>query len=931
MPDNKIPIRIYYIWSIALSVIGIAVSIYLIPRPETIAFIEAKAQRFEEAEKFYSEKYHENPHRTPDLLFELSNLELEKGNIKEATRYMDELVKQYPHNRDVLNAAKNLYLSTTQYEKYNSVQLELYKQLGNEKDYENLLALRQTYKEKGQGELQEKILEEIIHSEKGTSQTYLELAHLYAQQHKFEEALKMTETRRKLFPEEVATSDIFFEISVISHTKKSSKEAEKESLELLTQYLYKKDNLSDTEAAVDFIDSDHPEWLLDFVKKIKPLIEKHPAAQLTVIESLWYTAAPKSSERKDAESMLETLRQKQPKNSDVDRFYFKILQEKNDPAKLKLLIQRIDPATVLTEDDLFEFAEWASSSKYSYLSEEMLAKLPHLYLENHPVVALSLEVVAHPEKDYEQQLHLVLNKKIPTRKLIPLFQLLVTSEKNKEAFEVAAQLYPYSNLKEKDLSSVAFLYIQNKRAEEFEKLLQKALPKIRKRAGAALALLDAYHGRTKRTAEWLAERKQVDESILSELSTIAEEKQEYPLALYVAKIMVEKYPSLDSQTNYANALINNGQLEEGFAKLEALYSAHSDEPDVVNAYFDGLLAASKKNPTKYEPVLRSFLSKKKLDSSISPDQLRDYADAHVMLHDFHKAKEVLEQLVSENKASQDDIETLIQLWGPCVTEKQAAFIIQQAWSASAKDLGNWLSHLNYISRFCETVRLFQTFLSKKGAGELSKDAYFSYLDALDELKMYNEIRCLIKNLLCTEMERDALERLAGYAENSYYYEGLRYIRNLIVMKAPKDPVAWQKLADVAYLQNDDCAAIYALRTFFILQQQEKKENSTLFVSLYEYGEILERHLCFRKARKSYLCALAQIYQSCQRTFEMMEYEALILQRLFPCDPGLAIAKMRNFYQWSAYDLNVASDLLILLLDVGSFRAAQQLMNEVICQ
>ncbi len=921
---QKIPITTYYVWILLLTAVGIALSIYLIPTPSDIAYIALQSQRFDTARDYYAQQYQSGV-RTPNLLFHLTELELKQGHVDQAILYMEELVNAYPSNISALKYLKDLYLSSQRYNQYIETlqKLQTAEKEQNIVDLQTLQALAKWRTTQNQSERAENILRDIIATKRGTAENYLNLATLLIENKQYDEALHTLNERRKRFPDAIQLENIFLEIWVIAKIDEGTKNgtSKNQAIDLLSRFLYEKQNVETTEAALYYFGSHYPSWSPLFIRKIYPLIAGHPILEQIAATDLWYNSLENADKKLAIARITEAYKNK-PKDPELQNLYFEMIQSKQYTALVTDFIKRAD-LTHLTSRHLNDFSYWALLNKHCHLARKMLSSLSTNYLEQHPVDHITLLIAAY-DPQAETQLNAFLRTDHSKTDLLALFRMAIDAKMEESALKIGAALLRTGAFTSDELAEIAFGFIQLKHSEDFRKQFQRVRTKTSFiNQGAALALLSADSGQSARSATWLCSQKQVSETLLSNLYIVAVSREEYPLALYVAKRLKKAHPSPQTEAYYALELVRVGKVDKGMSLIKPLYEKQPDNEEMVSTYFDALAAATKVTP-KYAEQLSAFMRRQESKGCLAPDILRTYAYVYLeTLHDFEKAEKIFFKLAQLECPLKDDLQMLLDLWGPCVSHKQACFILAGATNSLFLDLSFWLQRLNTVGMYCDVVSIAQ---SKLGAG-LSIEAQIAYMDALYHLHLYTELKDVIDLVFNEICDREQLAVLANYAGAIENYETQRFIWEKVVRLYPNDLLAWQSLGDVAFYQNDDCGTASALFKFFSLYQQSDKPNPLLYVSLYQYGVIMERHFCCREALACYYSALSHICNCVPASTTTKEYEALIWQKLR--EPARALSLMSEYYTMTSRDPEAGASFAQMMMDVGAWSSAAFLIGNTI--
>jgi hypothetical protein len=853
-----------YLWIIFIFIAGVAISLYLIPSKEELAFLKLKSQNPSQAEEFYQEQYNKGV-RTPSIVYELSIIYERQGKLDQAIKVIKEYSDTHPEDADVLTRLADLYYLNHQFKEFDQTLVKM-RQMKAKIDPDYLRELKEFYKSQHNVQQQESLLNEIIQTGKADEGDYAELSILYAQEKQFEKAASLLKTRRIYFDEKNTPDMILFELWV---NDKIGKAQSQEAVRTVADYLKKKKDPLLTLHTLEQFKESYPSLAPQLIQLMQSEIKKNPRLEGVALSIMW----DHPDQREKVFRKLLRLEKFSKDDPQLQNFLFNIYLERDNDEHLLHLIQNT-PMQKIDERAFIDFSLTARNSEKTRWAIEMQKALGQKYLEEHPLRALSLSIAAQ-----QNEARVKFNQYVKEHSLTPsekynLFRLAVAAKWNQEALELGATLPPYTGLKESDLVEIAQAYASMKKAEILYPLFEKELPTMgNKNADAALTLLDIALHRTKKAADWIEQQKTIKENILKAYFETAKESQEYALDLLIAKRLLKDYPSRSAQSSYALALVQVGIIEKGIALLKDLYYKTPLNPQIQRDYFSALIVAVKKDKS-YKHDLLAFMQNKERQGHLSTELRREFAYIYLeTFHDFHKAQALFLTLAEETPANREDIQTLIYLWGPHVSQEQTLWVEQHAEKADGEELAYWLENLNFIGDFKATICIFR----KRAKDCLYFKAYFAYMQALAYEKLKNELQRTVEIVFLMVQERKQLEELAVYAEEGEHPEARIWIWERIVADHPEDPLAWQALAKAQYDARAYCQAGGSLEAFFELNQEK---NSKLYESFYEYAEVLRKRHDYIGSSHYYCLAMRQIADAEEQTPRMKEIAALSYYQLY---------------------------------------------------
>lgn len=904
------PLNLFYFWTILLVISGLTLSYYLIPTERDVALFGVRAGKYIEGEQYFQSEYKKGI-RTPDIVIPLAMLEQNQGNISSAIAIMQDFIKQNPGNIEALELLGDLYLSSQQYQEYYQTMLELQKY---EKKGKALQELADWYQNQNQTESLFQVLKQVVTKEAAQSSNFLDLAHLYAQKGEYKEALSLLEERRKFFPKDVKIDDILFEVWVLDKVSKSRDDFEKQAIPLISNFLIEENKPVDAYYALVNIENQYPYLTPSIIARIQPLISRQPLLETYALGALWQ----RYPQNQQILSQLQTLYAKNPHDTGLQNVIFNIYVEKGDEQPLLNFIQK-NRAASIEENGIINLSI-ASLNDKPALAKAMIDALGPDYLKKHPVVAASLALGAGDSSGITMLDDLLQKPGLTQQDYLAILRVSAAAGYENEALKAGSKLPPYTGMQDTDLIEIASSYILIKKQKELYSLIEKSKQEMgESQGGAVLAILDTSLDQTNKAARWLITQRNIREPLLNALYFTAEDKKEYPMALYVAKRLQTTYPSPVNQAYYGLALIQVGKVTSGLDLLKNLHRKNRSDPTLEQLYYEGFIFAAQRNEM-YRIKLLGAMKHREARPMPLPLQ-RDFAMAYLeVFHDFAKAEKMFADLSRGASPQNPDLQTLLSIWGPRPTEEQIAFLKNRAETSIPKDLGLWLQDLNYVGQYDTVIDIFE----KRSSEDLSPSAYFAYLDALVYEKKRLETQKALDLAYSHISDDKQLENLSSYAEQAGDMKLRKKIWEKIVSKRPLDPNAWQGLAKADFDSHDYQGAETALKKVFSLSGSSYRSNPKLYDSFYQYAEISKRNGSYSRAQEYYALSLYHIDHTKQPTFLQQEMRADILkQRGYG---KKALKDMDQLYTQSNDDPDVGAAYGNLLIDSGFLNSAKDVLE-----
>lgn len=895
---------------------GIGFCIFLYPRNADFGLILLKSKKYQAAEKIYLKDYQNGDH-SPAVVLALVKIYEGLNLPDKAISYIQEYLEKNPEDPDALQILANLYLRKQDYEHY-FLTLEKIRSIDPSKA--DVRELSKNYLAKGEHQKYCSSLEDLIAQNKGEESDYKDLAYCYAYGKNFLDASEALEIRRKKFPQKVQLQDILFEARMLHEggQKNHDSKLDKQGVELIADYLLEKNDPKLAIQALSEVDNLTPNQVPYFTERLSPLVQRSQALENSVLELRWYN---KKEERAEVIQDIIDRYGVYPKDAKIQRI---LVESYIMNRKRQLILNQLDNAApdLLNDQLISDLSSYALMEKNPELALKVQQMLGPDYLDKNPVqaalLAFAAETGSHQDLD-----RLVSNKTLTTSELYQVLKFALATQNNQLAEKVAEALFTNTTLTEEELFWVVDAYVRAGREQEiYGQLTQNMSIYSKAKQELALVLLYTATGRSKSAAEWLKEHRIPPEDILNELYRVATEKEESPLALYIAKLIKERYPSFLADGYYAEALVRVGKVDAGMKVMEEVYESHQNDPDVISLYFSALTAAAKLNPS-YSKKMAEMLKKIESHENVPPWLTEALAYVYIEnLGDYEKGESLLVDKVESGTATKDDIDTLIYLWGPKVTIKQRDWIFQKASESCDEDLPVWLEHLAYIGDFCAVIELFEKRIGFCSCcNQVKCEAYFTYLGAL----AYCELRCKMRYAIPVFYPRltdlSDLIRLADFANQVQLYQISTAIWQCVVGREPFNLDAWFELSDAVYNEGNYRLALKTLSHYFNLGSSLGIKHPMLYRGLYEYGVSLETLGCCKQAKSYYIQSIGEICCRGTETFLMIETLSLSLERLYIYGGSLAV--MRQLYQYASHHPDVAASFAGLMMDMGKIRKTKR--------
>ncbi|MBS0646752.1 MAG: tetratricopeptide repeat protein [Verrucomicrobia bacterium] len=902
---------------ICLTILGLIVSYLILPSKAQLALMELKAHKLHKPESYYKELYVRGD-RSVDDIAALILIYEQEGEIDRAIAVLKQYVQQHPDDLPALKKLADLYLKNQQYDAYFHTLL-VFQERSPTLDPEVLQIFISWYDEKGdERELMQSLLQ-LMASGHANESHYLRMSELYVSQKHYQQAQQLLAIRREFFKDKVALQDILFE-AWIDHQMGQTHQGS----DLLAQTLLERNSTSDLIKTIDMFVGFAPEQFSYLAGQIQPLLKNHPLEELAVLHALWDDA----KQRKYVEDRLEQLTQTEGQRPQFQNLKFVVYLSQNEDEKIEELIPQLKPGTLETRL-LISFCVDVLNRRRPYLAQQMQQAVGATYLHQHPVIQVALKIAAQ-DADAQKALEELIDYKSLTRSdRFLLFRVAAAARLDQQALQLAQGLPPYLGMNDNELLDVALAYIQIKQPYQLYPLIENACCTVGAVQVARVeALLDLATGQSKKFQEWLSHQAKLTEYVYLTFYAQAEESKQYEMALLIAEQQLKNFPSDQAEANYALALVQVGQTQEGMGLLEKMYQTHPASREMTALYFRSLVQATKNDKT-YQRQLVEFMEEKQAQGGIPLDLQRDFASAYLeVLQDFPSAKRIFKYIAEQKHAQMEDLQSYVYLIGPRPLEEEWQWIENRVCQSSQEQLGNWLEILNNLGCFEQTIELYQI----QNWQTVHQKAYFAYLDALAYQKHKYQLTQELLQAQPFSYELPVLEKLSAYAEEAEEIGIRRAIWECGVQAYPCNPRVWEHLAKAASDAGDYRCTIRAYRTFFHLLCSSQVHNIyeyKLYASFYNYGMAYQQLCQYGPAKQCFLQALAWIEAMTSFDFQQMQYKALILYQLN--QPVEALNLLYTLYELSGRDPNFTANYANMLMDEGHLALAKLRLQQLFSQ
>lgn len=883
---------------IVLAVLGVLMSVILVPKDNELALMYLKDKHFDKALAIFRQKYKDGDHSL-NIVSPLANLYMQYGDINESIRLLEEHVKKEPNNIKTREQLGQLYQFAQRPDDYLNNLEKIYQLAPTE---ERLRNLSDIYNFTGRYNKQLDILNDLINHYDAREDDYVRLAYLYAARKDFRNSAKIFDKLFKMAKRPVHSETMELAVSVYNDAGRPN-----DAFQAAQRYLEVTKNVKYAILLATRMqfqgNTEHAVALLEPFRKLHP---NDPELQEEMISL--NIAQGKIDE---TFSELDRLFHDGKMSKLLVEPYLELAITKRDIGTLYRIIdkERLD---LVPEWLILGVAEVAIETSHPELARNLKQKLGRTYLETHPILDLALSLGYQDVSDINR-LDPLMEQLSPTSKIV-LARVLNRAGKVEASQTLIRSVEEHIDDESIDYMELAHLYLQtedvNRGLKVFEKLRSHSLIDPQKtRVENAWLLLGAGAGRTDAILSWMDSQQHLDPNLLEDMYMIAEKYERPRIALDVARKVYEIRKLKRTQLYLAKALMMNNKDEEALPKLQELYKLHYNE--ATPTYILALIRTAKTS-SKSQEELDIVLTDERMDTM--PDNIkRDLA--YVLLK--HDQKDLSEkffmQLAEHEPPSHPDVIQLLYLWGPNPQTYAKVWLEKRALASSGKELAEWLRYMNSINFYRSVIAVVE--------GSTSKDAEVldAYYEALLREKHYVQIGRIVTVAVPQTQSEERLKRLASIAMQANQTEAAQLAYEKLHRLNPNDLDVIRELGMITYAK-----ANYSEAKNYLGQYLAQRRHDVL--PLYYYAEILNREKRFDKARPYYEDAEKLMIAIPNKNVTMRVVEANILYRLQRVDASVAAFKqvIREYPR----DMDARVDYANILMELGKFNEAKQILSQV---
>lgn len=959
--------------------VGVAVSLFLIPGANELALMQFKDKRYEEARQNYEQKLAEG-NWSVNVVGALVDLHLQFGAIDKAIEVMQQYVEKNPTNIKARQELGKLYQYAQRPDDYLRNLEEINKLQASD---ESLRTMAEMYGATQQYEKQAPALQLLMeHNISKEPHHYRQLVSLQASEKKYDDAVVTLREFREKFPNDFQFPEYELMVMLLLDAGKPE-----EAFTEARQWTRHIDNV--------------PEKTHDNVQKIARLVnilhyrgtpelgwrllELYDAqtAQFPELAAEKAYILVNQGKQRDAYDLLTQLYQQGKLPESLHRDYMFLALQNGQVEVAQEMLEKLDIET-LNEEQAISMLEMTTYDTGSSLRSNILKKMESYPVSEDKPVLAAMIAVANKKPEATQKIDALSNVELPTQKVLMVAGICDAYHQQYCVEQMLPRLQG-KELNKSDSIRAANLYLSIGKLEEARNLtnpLYEAHAEDQE-ISALRAKIAAYEGDTVFIDRWLSAQKTVDIKNYKDMFFLAQDRKQTDTAMFVAEKMHADLQSDESRDLLVNALLAAKRYEAALPYLRDL-KTYSEQDK--NNYLSVLMELAAKNP-KYNQELAQFAASQ-LHGNVPASQkqaliyallnanradlalpyikefartqggewVEIYADNLDRLGHSEEAREFRLQIAADPESSpktrrdigyklldkgykndamvvfsglavdapadSPDVQQLLYLWGPRLTSEQLDWITQRALNSSqAEDRRQWIEYVSGHADAEELVALIDR------NPDMVEDPVLldGYLNALQRLDQLEAMKDRIANL-SEKTNNPALLRAYARATQGYSMTRLSQATYKKLNQATGgDSEAKRNLGLIAFNQADYSDAKKYLQNYVKFRKGSGRYHKDDYQAYFYLAESYRRDREMKRAEPYYRKSLQLLSQiEGKRTADMEARAAQSMVALGEKDSGYKIFDdaMKQYPE----DTLLRADYISTLIEQKDYAKAEQLIR-----
>ncbi len=906
-----------------LVVIGVAVSLMLIPDTKELALIEYKDKIYDKDKDAYSakDKYIEQLQQgnlSIDVVSALVDIYLQEGNVNEAINVLEAYLAKNPNDVQARQKLGTLYQYAQRPDDYLR-NLEEINKLTSNKD--TLRALSDIYHFNQQYDKQTDALQSLLkNKDKISPEKYTELANLLATDKKPQDAIIALRALQKDYPDYFSFEDMQLLVSLLMDVGDQNgayleavnwRDTKQKPLEVarLVNVLHFR---GAPQLAQKLIDPYQQE-----LSKYPPLLIEQVLLDITF------------GKEDEAYAMMKDLYSKDQLPLELTDSFLMIALKKNDDAMVKELSALITPANT-SESEAIALTELAVATRRTELLQLINEKLgtPD-YLNTYPLFGIVLSLANQTADADDKIAAYVAQGNVGEQQQLVIARNCARAGKATCANKFLDELKKAPEMTNQRLAAIGSIYLEMKQYEDGYVFLEQHL----KEEGDAevekiWARLAAGAGHSEQVKEWVAAHENyLDRQLMNDLYFLAADNRQDALALDMAKMLQQREDSAQTREYLANAYIRTGQYHEA---IDLLSKDGNLSGPAVDTVFAALTAQAKRDP-KYKADLAQFareqLESNTLDSrrkmgmlyalidmgrfdvagpyikrlaltqggqwaslyaenldkqgkyeearqfwllvanqkNTRPETKRNIAFTLLERGYRDDALALFGELAENQGPTGPDVRQLIYLWGPRVDDSQANWLYNRsATAASEQEKNEWLKLIADYTGDDAVVQIAES----KPESLQQADMLTRYLAVKSASGDNATIAATFAPIVENSNDPNLLRQVARYTRDTGNSELSIRAYNKLRTLEPQDEESLREVGIIAQNNADYSEAKTYLGNYLQARQNSSKPDPDAYKAYFTYAELMRREKETEESRKYYKATIDLINAENVRTADM---------------------------------------------------------------
>ncbi|MDC0534997.1 tetratricopeptide repeat protein [Francisellaceae bacterium] len=766
-----------YLWVVGLiALITICILPQLKPSKLEFANIYFLDKSYEKSMNLYTELWDSGNHGV-NVLVPLIQLNIQEGNIEQAVILMERYVEIHPGSLQARDKMTDLYKQAYLPERYQSSLESSQKLLPTSNKAREL---SQIYNYNSEYSKQKEILQKIIDSKSSIEKDYYDLAYLYAKNGDYNQAIdvmyQLIQEKKKPTPEAIQLT-----MTLLFDADRSD-----EALKLAQSYA--KDDIQPNVKIAAYLQSIGAANIA--YQLLEPLAEKH--IKDPVFLERWMEINYSIGNKQYVYDYLMQLYNTDELPRNVEYILLQLSPEFATRETISKIISKVDLENV-PHERLIMTIEGLLRLNDPQLIERLKNKLPEYIVDTSPLIKLLLSV---PSAQADENGNLVYSVDTsilsPTQKLL-LAKVFLERKQPQIALTIVKSLTSDELYEVNKLDYATILIGLNHPEIGIEKFknpedLQEVM---------ALTLLyspnSENNSKVMRIVDNNSQRIRPLLPYLQNLYFVASDYNNNELALELAMKMYDINPNTKNTEYLANAYMLNKNITQAIPYYKSLADSDFSHQEMYLYALSELNHSSEIMTDQHKLELQN-LAKNMLSSPDLNPQKRAEISSTLLENGYKEIAETQFKLLAlEKDPDSTEVQQLLYIWGPTLTEKQIDWIKQRAIN-DKKDPNEWLLLLNNLGLSSVSIELVDQYPDHFNVGKTNN----AYLQALVQQEQKDEIANTINNMDLDSLSTEELEKLtltlAGTKDDTLKLK----LYKLILKKQPENALALKALARYYY-------------------------------------------------------------------------------------------------------------------------------------